>query len=81
MAPLTVTMKHAPSGRRLVRPGSVRYDLGDPANLSAASNRLEAQAVIRDGIRQGIVRVVPICGCPSHVRVVSATTGAIASFP
>ena len=81
MAPLTVTLKNAPSVRRLVRPGAVRYDLSDPANLSAASNQPEAQAVIREGIRLGIVRVLPIPGCFSHVRVIRVTSGAIARFP
>ena len=78
MTPLIATLKHAPTGRRLVRPGSVRYDLSDTATLSAASNRPEAQAVIREGIRQGIVRVFPIPGCFSHVRVVRVMSGAIA---
>lgn len=75
MAPMTVTMKNAPSGRRLVRSGSARYELSDPANLSTASNRPEAQSVIREGIHQGIVRVVPIPGCPTHVRVVRVQPG------
>lgn len=81
MAPLLVTMKKAPSGRRLVRPGSVRYDLGDPIKLSADSNLPTVQAVIREGIRQGIVRVLPIPGSFSHVRVILVQIGPLANVP
>lgn len=70
MAPLGLMLRDRSNGRRSAGPVPVRHELTDPSSLSRSSNRAEAQEVIREGIRKGIIRVYPIAGCPTHVRVV-----------
>ena len=70
MPPVALTMKNVASGRRLIRPGQTRHEPDDPSNLGAASDRPEGQAMIRDAIRRGVIRVVPIPGSTSQVRVI-----------
>ena len=70
MSPSGLTIRNNAGGRNSAHPVPMRLELNNPSNLSSASNRVEAQDVIREGIRRGVVRVVPIPGCPTHVRVV-----------
>jgi hypothetical protein len=70
MAPLALTFRNGTAGRKSARPVPPRYALNDPSNLSSDSDLIEVQSVIREGIRRGLVRVVPVAGCPTHVRVI-----------
>jgi len=74
MSPSGITIRKGSDRRIAARPVPARYELNNPTNLSSASNRTEAQDVIREGIRRGVVRVLPIPGCPTHVRVVRVAT-------
>ena len=70
MSPIGLTIRDGSGVRRAARPFLKRYQVSDTATLSTDSNRTEAQDVIREGIRRGVVRVIPIPGCGTHVRVV-----------
>jgi hypothetical protein len=69
-APSFPLVKPVPDGlRSRLRAPS---DLSDLDALAAGSHRPDVQSLIRDGIRRGVIRVMPIPGCPHRVRVVPA---------
>ncbi len=76
MPPAGLSIKNGSGGLRPARMRLIRYELNNPSHLSSTSNRTEAQVVIRDGIRRGVIRVVPLPGCPTHVRVVRVVPAA-----
>jgi hypothetical protein len=71
MSPALPAMEAAPA-----RPGvavSFRSSPTDPPSLDelgAESDRPEVQQIIREGIRRGTLRVVPIPGCMDRVKVI-----------
>jgi len=77
----SLTPKQAPPGLRLRRPRRGPSVAGDAATLAAESDRPEVQALIREGIRRGTLRVVPDPDSPDRVRVVrvahESPTGAL----
>jgi hypothetical protein len=70
MAPMTLRMQPSTRDRRPLRSGFGSFDLSNLCRLEAGSQLPEAQRVIRDGIRRGMIRVVPVPGCTSRVRIV-----------
>ena len=68
MALQTLAKKAAPLIRR--RRSSSAADLSDLEALAAGSHRGDIQDLIRDGIRGGLLRVVPVPGCFHRVRVI-----------
>jgi hypothetical protein len=70
MSPMTLTMQRASRDRTPYRTGTGRFDLTNLSRLEAGSQLPEAQRVIREGIRRGAIRVVPVSGCTSRVRII-----------
>lgn len=69
MSPMTLTMQRASRDRRPSRPVLGCFDLSNLSRLEAGSQLPEAQRVIREGIRRGVIRVVPIPGSSTRVRI------------
>ena len=53
----------------------------DFAFLGANSNRPEVQALIRESIRRGMIRVRPVTGSPGRVEIVTAPPAQRAGAP
>lgn len=73
MSPMTLTMQRATRDRRPGRPALGCFDLSNLSRLEAGSQLPEAQRVIREGIRRGVIRVVPITGSSTRVRIIRNT--------
>jgi hypothetical protein len=69
MAPTGLTMKAAP-GQQTLRPRPSQRSNHSVARLEADSHRPDVQAIIREEIRRGALRVRPIPGCMNRVRIV-----------
>lgn len=81
MAPTGPTMKAAP-GRLSSRSRSSRPYVSSLASLDADSHRPDVQEIIREGIRRGTLRVQPLPGSDSKVRIVRVVpTVLAAAFP
>ena len=69
MAPTGPTMRAAP-GRLSSRSRSSRPYQSSLASLEADSHRPDVQQIIRDGIRRGTLRVQPVPGSDSKVKII-----------
>jgi hypothetical protein len=75
MVPSGVFVEKPAPGRIRLRPHSARHSLSDLTSLETKSDRPEVQEFLREAIRQGRIRVQPLPGSPTQVKIVRVAPG------
>lgn len=70
MVPSGVFVEKPAPGRIRLRPHSARHTLSDLTSLETESDRPDVQEFLREAIRQGRIRVLPLPGFPAQVKIV-----------
>lgn len=73
MPSVSTGIQRRPPGRLVDRVRVLSSRSSDVTTLSRESDRPEVQEMIREAIRRGSIRVMPVPGCDTRVRIIRVT--------
>ncbi len=75
MSPTVLNPSPSPRGPLRAERQRGSFEPADMASMETNSDRPEIQSIIREAIRRGTIRVIPVRDRPDHIKIVPGDPG------